>query len=682
MLNRLCRSLHAATYFPLTLILSSVAVVGCGGDKLSDDAYGFIDLAPYYYDGSSAANPSAGLPREINPFGGWMNGVRAQYYDFGIVGSVKKRTDTAVPDYAVVNPMYFFFNSAGQPLFSKPIYERRTGLWHMRGGVRVLDPNPPNSSAKNVPYSVRIRNELVDSARGTSDYQRPIVDVLQHVQPGYSGLWEIWEVIAPDDYQPDAIKSYATLRTALDSGWQLTRTQRVINCPVIDDRQYVAPTATWYGMPHPRIELWYRTKQGSCFLTDGWLALGDFNGTLYKANSNARRLNTFDVISYTIGNGPSARTTIVSPISRMFQPKVTVANQDPTRGATDIRYVGDNVTESLPKLNGGDPPGYRPIRWLWDLRVPQDPPYESGTYKALEQMDPAMLSARSGPFTKNIPLIGLWYGCKTNADCAGHPHGPGPELQCNQIPNSDLGLSDPPADKLLAANNNVAAAQLALLVSREGGPRCDVPAARFGEYCAPGIARCELDVKSTASTTYPEKDSITVAGAEVKYSASGLVGGYTCQPKGTGYCYMRCDSDVGAGSGKAIDIMVTYTGPDNRKKTEKSTLPIDVRCGNIPGYRCLTPTVTAGNLPVPTRERVCLRQCDTARPDTFNDEFCGASGNPLDPKIKTDVIINDRVAGDVQKGMTCSNRGISSVAACQWDPAYEPRDPKMAFIPR
>jgi len=130
------------------MIVSCFLVAGCGHDKLSDDAYGFIDLAPYYYDGSSAANPSAGLAREIAPTKGWLNGTRAEYYDFGLVGVTKKRTSATTPDYASIPAMYFFYSSSGDPLFSKPIYETRTGLWHMRGGNagepqgQPLDPNP------------------------------------------------------------------------------------------------------------------------------------------------------------------------------------------------------------------------------------------------------------------------------------------------------------------------------------------------------------------------------------------------------------------------------------------------------------------------------------------------------------------------------------------------------------
>jgi hypothetical protein len=297
----------------MTMIVSSLLVAGCGNDKLSDDAYGFIDLAPYYYDGSTAANPSAGLAREIAPTKGWLSGSRAEYYDFGLVGVTKKRSDGKLPDYASVPAMYFFFDSGGSPMFMKPVYETRTGLWHMRGGANVLNPNPNANADKKVPYSVRVRNTV-------GDFQRPIVDRLQH-NTDYSGLWEIFEVRAPDGYVPDSIKNFATLQKGIDAGdFEVRRTKKVINCPVLDDRQYVTPSPLYYGIPHPRIELWYRTKQGSCFLADGWLTLADPAGNLIKFNQDARRLQMFDVISYTIGAGDAGRTTMTAPVSKMFIP--------------------------------------------------------------------------------------------------------------------------------------------------------------------------------------------------------------------------------------------------------------------------------------------------------------------------------------------------------------------------
>jgi hypothetical protein len=629
MLNRPRRSLPAVLAFPMTMIVSSVLVSGCGADKLSDDAYGFIDLAPYYYDGSSAANPSAGLAREIGPTRGWVNGVRAEYYDFGLVGVTKKRADGKLPDYASIPAMYFFFNSSGQPLFSKPVYETRTGLWHMRGGKAVLDPNPPGNSPKNVPYSVRVRKVV-------GDFQRPIVDRLQH-NTDYSGLWEIWEVTAPDDYEPDAIKNYATLQKGIDDGsFEVRRTQKVINCPVLDDRQYVIPSAMYYGMPHPRIELWYRTKQGSCFLADGWLTLGDATGKLYNKNQDSRRLQTFDVISYTIGSGPGARTTLTAPVSKMFTPTTTVTDAGLTSRTVDIRYSSDNVTEVLPRLNPSDPPGYRPIRWLWDLKVPQDPPFVTGTYRSTAQMDPTQMANRltaNTPFTKNVPLIGTYTACTNADDCGGVPRAPG---------ISALGCYGWAGDA--------------------GGLHCDAPLVQFGQFCAPALATCETALD-------PMGEELATNKAINKDTGGAILGGYTCQPNTSagGYCFLRCDSDASAGTKVADKVSIKYKGPDGQVKTDMADMPYDARCGNIPGYKCLNPAGTG----IPTQQRVCLRQCDTGKPDTFNDVFCAQP---------TAITINERVNGDVQKGMTCATRGLSGSAGCQWDPAYEPRDPKLNFI--
>jgi hypothetical protein len=663
MLNRPRRTLPAVLA-PLTMIVSCLLVAGCGNDKLSDDAYGFIDLAPWYYDGSSAANPSAGLPREIPPTRGWVNGVRAEYYDFGLVGVTKKRSDGKLPDYASIPPMYFFFDSGGNPLFSKPVYEIRTGLWHMRGGKGALDPNPCTKAQqcyqdengnyadapKNVPYAVRVRNVM-------GDFQRPVVDRLQH-NADYSGLWEIWAVTVQDDYEPDAIKNYATLKKGIDQGkLSVERTKAVINCPVLDDRTYVTPTPLWYGVPHPRIELWYRTKMGSCFLADGWQALGDDSGRLYKADSKSR-LNVMDVVTYTVGSGEGARTAITAPVSKMFIPTASVATLD-SRGTVDVRYTNDNVTEVLPRTSQADPPGYRPIRWLWDLKVPQDPPYVPSTYRSTSDMDPSQMVNRLGsnvPFTKNFPLIGVNISCdpKTGllADGTGcgdlQKHAPGVPLVC-------YGTS--------YANT------AGTFVSDPGGARCDVPLVRFAEFCAPGIAACgSFNPKATDRDLTPDESA-------AKTLNSNVIGGYTCHPNGPqgGYCFYRCDADGSAGSKDAMKVEIRYKGPDDQIKVDKGPdgtgieLGYDQRCGNIPGYKCLNPTgVTA------TQGRVCLRGCDSGKPDAFNDEFC---------KIKTNVMINEKVNGDFQKGMTCSTRGINGAAGCQWDPAFEPRDPGLNFIP-
>jgi hypothetical protein len=701
MLNRPRRSLPAVLAFPTTMIVSCFLVSGCGHDNLSDDPYGFIDLAPYYYDGSSAANPSAGLAREIPPTKGWLNGVRAEYYDFGLVGTTKKRSAPTIVDYASIPAMYFFYDSSGAPMFSKPIFEARTGLWHIRGGNadepapygHPLDPNPCIKcvddgsgrlidAPKNVPYSVRVRREL-------GEFQRPIIDRLQN-NADYSGLWEIWEVTAPDGYVADSIKSFGTLQKAVNGGtfaWQ--RTLKVINCPVIDDRQYVTPSPLFYGIPHPRIELWSKTKMGSCFLADGWFALADSSGKLFKAG-DSHRLNMMDIITYTIGQGDSARTTITAPVSKVFVPTSSVPTQD-ARGTVDIRYTGDNVTDVLPRMNPGDPPGYRPIRWLWDLKVPADPPYVAASYRSTATMDPAaMVSRTGGPYTKNMPLIGVSKACDLKTGmltdgsmaCGDLPHAPNAILECSgSVIPDPRGATYPP-------------------ISDYGGARCDIPAVRFAEFCAPGIAACrsfdpKKDTMLDDSTHIIDPATMSAKHADgTPTDFPSAIGGYICQPNGPqgGYCFMRCDTDASAGSKSADKVSIKYKGPDGQVKVDNGgdgkgiDMPYDQRCGNIPGYKCLNPTGTI----VPNQARVCLRSCDSGKPDAFNDVFCGNMNlpNPAGMTPATVYTVNEKVpgtfpGGNFQKGQTCSTRGLNGASACQWDPVFEPRDPDphANFVP-
>jgi hypothetical protein len=637
---------------------SLMALVGCGEDELSDDFYGPIDLAPYFYDGSTAAAPDRGLPREIKPARGWFNGLRVEFYDFGLVTARRKRnaagTTLAEPDIAVVNPMYFFFDGAGRPMFSKPIFEWRTGLFHMRGGENTLDPNPapaPADAARrkgyyDLAYSARARTTLWDADRASDDYQRPIIDVL-HGSASYTGLWEIMEVTASDGYKPDAIKSKATLDAGIDSGkFKVSRTQKVINCPVVDDRSFVTPSPMQVRMksdpsrpemrpffvPQPRVEIWYRTKLGSCYLANGWETLGETaveNGkeadprdssklTLFKAKTDpSRRIDTFDVIRYAVGEGSNQVLSVVVPAGKLFTPKVTVSTLNPSQNNYDLRYFGDDITNAIPRHFADDPPGYSPIAWLWDLTVPQDPPYASGSYKALGDVDPLALRARdfvnnnSPVWTKNYPVVGVASPCKGNQDCAAF------DRSCNVLPDLDLTTGELPPGKNVAD----------LTIDREGGPRCDLPTVGYGQYCAPGIARCETavpaengtadrktnwdllramkvgtpgpnlavhqpaaDAKRALDTGKPMQEAIladanatpeakTAAMAEITrlenayntakgradtYAAKGYTydisaQGYACQPPaGTanvygGYCYIRCDGAASAGTIPAAD---------------------------------------------------------------------------------------------------------------------------------
>src|SRR5215510_6712148 len=97
-------------------------LVGCSDDDINEDSTGTVDLVPP----SSAANPTLVLPRIIAPSRGWVGGTRIEFYNFGAVTMARQRSGTGsllnAPDVTPVPPIYFFYDSQGQPLFSKPVY--------------------------------------------------------------------------------------------------------------------------------------------------------------------------------------------------------------------------------------------------------------------------------------------------------------------------------------------------------------------------------------------------------------------------------------------------------------------------------------------------------------------------------------------------------------------------------
>ena len=96
---------------------------------------------------------------------------------------------------------------------------------------------------------------------------------------------------------------------------------------MVDDRTFVTPSPMAVRMkadparpevqpfyvPHPRVEIWYRTKLGSCYLANGWETLGET-----KVENN-RELD------------PAIRRT--SPSSRR-RPKPTAASTPSTSSAS------------------------------------------------------------------------------------------------------------------------------------------------------------------------------------------------------------------------------------------------------------------------------------------------------------------------------------------------------------
>ena len=528
--------------------LAAIALVSsaCSSeDDLYEEDSGYVDLVPAFPSPAGAANPNALLPATIAPTRGWINGQRVEYYDFGAVTLTRKANPTnaagaalRVPDAAPAPPIYFFYDKQGRPLFSRPSFDPRSASWSMPGGKNVHAREPvaapgagtERSGYYSTPYVARPRPELSDPNRGTTSYQRPVIDSLLG-STGYLGLWEVVEItVNSSSYSPDDIKSANKVEAGLASGQLRQRkTGKVINCPVVDERTTVVPSALHNNIPRPRVEVWYRTKLGNCFLVNGWESIGETldeaksatdiaNLRLFSAGEEpATRVSTIDVSSENVGNESAVRVSI--PINKLFTPTIAVPLGPPSVERARTRMPGDDIALALPRHSAADAGGYSPLVWMWDLNVPQDPPYVAGTYRDAAALDVppdpnpptnpvlgGIAEARDGGtnvVTRNVAVIGAATPCKTDDECFFGQ-------QCNPMPDPLLATSDPPAGKnRFDLPLNLADAVL----QREGGPRCDVPAVGFGGYCASGVSRCDVQAAAGGANDTALKDlGVAAAG--------------------------------------------------------------------------------------------------------------------------------------------------------------------------
>jgi hypothetical protein len=608
---------------PLLLVAACAALTGCK-EQFSDDAFGVVDLSSVF-DGGSPTNPAAGLPTQIAPTIGFVDGQQVEYYDFGVIPAQRDMT-TGRPTAVEVRPMYFFYNPAGQPLFAAPVRDRRDGTDWMRGGKNVLNPNPKdfcagvpadkqktdpctrqNDAEKLRPYPLRQRDPLVDDNRHVADYQRPIVDVTpanQGLQP-YTGFWEIVEITAPGDYEPDAIKHESTLERAIASGkFQRRNTGKVIDCPILDERTVVLPGVTDRLTPRPRVELWYRRRLTFCYLVSGWETLGvaplpgsssDDKRQLLFANSPDQQVDTFDVAHVTVGEGVSQQSRILVPVGRGYVPTVQTVVPGSTGDPIVTRLSGNLLTRGLPKHHPNDPSGYTPVRWMWDLLVEMD--YLPGGLTSVETLDPGQTMPRDVPdmVVRNIPVRGVAIPCSLPAvmtgaaKVCGRPmlNGAGaPVTDSNGVPQVDA-TNDPACTKSgLECNKDTCF--------------CDAPFVGYGQSCGPGVAQCN-----------PSGDERWEFG-------------YTCVFAQGGFCYLGCKP-----------TMMNTQNNMGKKPSEFR----DDRCKGIPGLYCYD--YNGG---------VCLHLCD---PNVTEGNQCAS-----------------QLAGaEIGDGQTCQDVGAQ---VCIWPDSYTP----------
>lgn len=681
------------------LALSSLLLGACGND-LADGDFGGVDLLPFFHDSESNSPPVSYKKTK-----GFLDGRAVEFFDFGWSASLKDTPDEdrrkllglepgdRIPKVAPVNPMYFFFDNKGNPMFSAPVREKKTGAFFMRGGPNVKDPNPSAKAVKNVAYLVRERDALNDPLRNTADYQRPIIDVIldrgkDEALQEYSGLWEFVQVTAPAGYQPDDIKSWATLEKGVIANDFKLKFSSVspsgdtellaINCPIVDSRSLVQPNISVYDaqetqVPQPRVELWYRRKRIDCFLVNGWETLGrtklsatgESTYELFKASEEKSRIGVLDADVAVLGTGLAQKRRLVSPLSQMYIPRLSARDEN--------FYVDENfvTTGALPRRQKSDLPGYRPVRWLWNIAVSEDGyPFSGDTLKEgrmtdVRTIDDSKLSPREG-ITRNFPLT------SAVLDCTG--------ATPDQDPCSKLGLAcGPPLS--------------------DRTRRCELPVVRYGETCGPSIANCRANtdkddlvekwfvVDGTGSRAalmeagvspdwLDEQERLIALGTMTKRIIDRGDAVYSCLADPVseiGSCYLSCDGS------KANAYQNSFTEPEKIRLIDGNEIevkwPLDSRCGGrlMPGFRCLpvTDASTDGG------GQYCLRDCTPGSGDTVGRAVCGrpTPGYFSDATVGKDISKNTSCLS-VNK-MNADDPTIidTTFSACVLDQAFSPFAP-------
>lgn len=577
------------------LALLTVVASGCS-NNYSDEALGALVLDPLFAPGPGARGTP---PARLAPEAGYEGGAGAEYYNFGAVAV--QTNAFGEPLTARVNPMYFFFTPDGLPLMAPVVRERRTRQDFILGGEGVTNMNPKdfcavaganptdcqalNDRQLDRIYSQRFRELLLDPLRNVADYQRPIVDVSPADTGGvralYSGLWEIVEVTVPSDYRPDSVKHARTLQKAIDAkDFKARRTGKVINCPIIDERTEVPQGVADAGNPRPRMEIWYRRKLAFCYLADGWLTLGDAAGTRFPANTDNQRLDTFDVSRVTSGQGASQEQVVVVPVGKAFVPTRLVF--DTINGTTRTPVGGQVLTAGRPRRSPADPPGYTPIRWLWDINVEGE--FREGSFDNVDKLDQdGQTRPRVPDQVVNLSLRGVQIPCSL----------PRLPKSVDGVDFEVCGVDREDSNKMpyVDASGDPVCQAVGLECNRSTC-FCDSPPVKYAQRCGIGIARCD-----------DTPDGLSEEG-------------YTCFPANVGFCYLGCDPTK-------LNTLVRQ----NRGREPKDF--VDSRCKELPGYSCF-PYFNRG---------ICLRFCDENILDTETMKQCTSTAEIKSGSVTTPVDI-------------------------------------------
>jgi cysteine-rich repeat protein len=481
----------------LLLALLSLALGACS-DLRTHDAPGGIVI----YDagaGTGGVGLDGGLVRQTRPV---MQGEIAPIYGFVSPEAMVEyyylgEVEVDASGQAPVNPIFFYYDEAGEPLFRLAEDGTRLVGWHPT--VPTVPTRAGYSPFWRV-HHVRVKGTVdrlaLESLRKTpadsevcqmdatcGDGKRCVENRCR--DPFKIGIFEL-----------DGIKSVETLEKSKLPIWA---TETILNCPVVDADAKLLKGLADPDRPFPKVQVWFERLKAYCYLMEG-----------------GREILGAGAESLPPGKPPTAAKAyfLQQQLSFGSDEKITVL---PRRAMV--------LTESLPGS-----PGYSPL--VKEIGVVVDKDYRFKDLRSVAELKQKGLPLAEKNSFHNLPVRGLIPACLTDDECAATGGKIDPPLKCS----IEQGYCSPPFARLHEE-------------CRRGVKECDPKGGPGGSRlaCVGLLARekyfCLHACDSAQKDENPDKDLDTRCGS---------VQGYRCYPlrqsdptRPNGVCIRICNSRAG-----------------------------------------------------------------------------------------------------------------------------------------
>jgi cysteine-rich repeat protein len=474
--------------------LLALALSSCSEIRTHDQPGGIV-----IYDAGAGGGLDGGLVRQTRPV---LTGEIAPVYGFVSPEAMVEyyylgEVEADGSGQAALNPIFFFYDEAGEPLFRLAEDGTRLVGWHP---VVPVVPTKHGYSPFWRVHHVRVKG-TVDRA-ALEALRKPVPD-REHCQmdatcgdgkrcvenrcldPFKIGIFEL-----------DGIKSVDTLEKSKLTIWA---TDTILNCPVVDADAKLLKGLADPDRPFPKLQLWYERLKAYCYLMEGGREmLGAGAESLPPAKAPAAAKAYF--IEQQLDFGTDEKVTVLARRAMV-------------------------LTESLPGS-----PGYSPL--VKEIGVIVDKDYRIKDLRSVAELKQKGLPlAEKGTF-HNLPVRGLIPACTVDDDCAATGGKNDPPLKCS----IEQGYCSPPFARLYEE-------------CRRGVKECDPKGGPGGSrlVCVGWTVRqkyfCYHACDSSTKDENPDKDLDTRCGSIKGFRCYALRQSDPTRPNGV--CIQTCNSRAG-----------------------------------------------------------------------------------------------------------------------------------------